>query len=69
VTGLDQFGRIIDIPYKPDPGAPAVLQYQYGYDDAGRQNSVTDPGGIVTLTQYDDIGRPVLSSLGLIADG
>lgn len=39
----------------------SVLVTRYEYDEAGRQNRVTTPDGVIAQTEYDDLGRIVLS--------
>ena len=36
-----------------------IHRVTYGYDDAGRPETVTDPRGLVAKTFYDLLGRPV----------
>ncbi|HUU84928.1 MAG TPA: RHS repeat-associated core domain-containing protein [Phycisphaerae bacterium] len=67
VVGLDQFGRVIDIPYATSSGT--VLRYQYGYDKRGNRKfariseHVDDQSW---LYGYDDLNRLIRASRGTL---
>lgn len=52
-NGGSAWSRPSGVPSRSD----TVLVTSYGYDDAGRTQTVTDPRGIVTYSEYDDLGR------------
>ncbi len=43
----------------PPASSDTVLVTSYSYDTAGRQDTVTDPRGIETETEFDDLGRSI----------
>jgi RHS repeat-associated protein len=63
---VDATGLRTERIYDPASGSSRLLEVRapggtlkYGYDIAGRQVSVTDALGRVTLTEFDGAGRPV----------
>ena len=54
-NGGSAWSRPSDVP----SDSSTVLVTTYGYDAAGNQDTVTDPKGIVTQSDFDDMGRVV----------
>jgi RHS repeat-associated protein len=48
-----------DDDHKPTVSTDALLLTKYGYDDAGRQDAVTDPRNHITKTYFDMASRPI----------
>lgn len=67
VTGLDGFGRVIDMPYVN--GADSLLQLQYGYDKASNRTFARindDAPDASWLYEYDPLNRLTLASKGTL---
>jgi RHS repeat-associated protein/uncharacterized repeat protein (TIGR01451 family) len=45
----------------PAEAAKSVGPWRYGYDAFGNRTSTTDPDGVVTVTMYDAVNRPITS--------
>jgi RHS repeat-associated protein len=75
VTSYTTKGQVSTVARWPDADAtglnPAKYTITYGYDDYGRQQTVTAPDGTITFTQYDSfkLDRPVATWVGTDATG
>lgn len=58
-NALGQMRAQINAPYalEPDLDNSAVLKTRYTYDSVGRLDLLTDPNGVVTDSDHDDLGR------------